>query len=53
VLAAPASEVSTESAFSHCGDLTKGKRKRKKVTLEIGVPENEQKAISDDRGRVD
>ena len=34
VLAAPAS---TERAFSHCGDLTKGKCNRKKVTLERSV----------------
>jgi len=37
VLTAPASEASTQHAFSHCGDLTKGKRNRKKVILERSV----------------
>jgi len=34
ILALPASEASAEWAFSHCGDLTREKRNRKKVTLE-------------------
>jgi len=36
VLAAPASQASTE-LISHSGDLTKGKRNHKKVTLERSV----------------
>ena len=34
ILALPASEAASERVFSHCGDLTRGKRNRKKKTLE-------------------
>ncbi len=37
ILSLPASEASTERIFSHCGDFTRGKRNRTRVTLERSV----------------
>lgn len=37
ILALPASEAAAERVFSHCGDMTRGKRNRKSKTLERSV----------------